>query len=158
MYHFICQVITLWLTLLHKNEPTKNSNPMMRTAITLLWLAAYAAVCSASSLRLPAIIGDNAVIQQDTDITLWGWANPGSKVTATPSWQAGAATATTGADGKWTLEVHTPKASYTPLEITFSDSDGESKTIRNLLSGEVWLASGQSNMEMPLRGFWTQPV
>ena len=64
---------------------------MMRTAITLLWLAAYAAVCSASSLRLPAIIGDNAVIQQDTDITLWGWATPGSKVTATPSWQAGTA-------------------------------------------------------------------
>ena len=158
MYHFICQVITLWLTLLHKNEPTKNSNPMMRTAIMLLWLAACAAVCSASSLRLPAIIGDNAVIQQDTDIALWGWAKPGSTVTATPSWQAGAATATAGADGKWTLELHTPKASYTPLEITFSDSDGESKTISNLLSGEVWLASGQSNMEMPLRGFWTQPV
>lgn len=46
---------------------------MKRTAIMLLWLAACAAVSSASTLRLPAIIGDNAVLQQDTDITLWGW-------------------------------------------------------------------------------------
>lgn len=84
--------------------------------------------------------------------------HPGSKFTATPSWQSAAVTATTGADGRWKLTLRTPKASYTPFEITFSDSDGESKTIRNLLSGEVWLASGQSNMEMPLRGFWTQPV
>lgn len=81
------------------------------------------------------------MLQQDTDITLWGWDTPGSTVTATPSWQSGPASATADSDGRWKLTLRTPKASYTPLEITFSNSDGESKTIRNLLSGEEWLAS-----------------
>ena len=54
-------------------------------------------------------------------------------------------------DGGWTLAVETPAAGYTPYEITFDD--GEKTTLKNILIGEVWLASGQSNMEMPPKGF-----
>ncbi len=133
---------------------TFNLKKILPLLVMLVSLNSY----GASALRLPSIISDNAVIQQNTDIRLWGWANPGSKVTVRPSWQKDKTTVTTGQGGKWSLTLHTPAASFTPLSITFTDSDGGSKTIGNLLSGEVWLASGQSNMEMPLRGFWTQPI
>ena len=130
---------------------------MKKTLLTLCMLAAMPMAARDPQLRLPGIIGDNAVIQQNTDARFWGWAAPGSVVTATPSWGSDV-TATAGNDGRWELALPTPPASMTPLTIRFSDSDGGEKTISNLLSGEVWLASGQSNMEMPLRGFWTQPI
>lgn len=119
------------------------------------------AACAApagAKLKLPAIISPNAVIQQNSDIRLWGWDSPGASVTATPSWGGAPATATTDSEGRWQLTLATPPASMTPLSITFSDSEGERMEIGNLLSGEVWFASGQSNMEMPLRGYWTQPI
>lgn len=130
---------------------------MKKTLLTLCMLAAMPMAARDSQLRLPGIIGDNAVIQQNTDARFRGWAAPGAVVTATPSWGSDV-TATAGNDGCWELALPTPPASMTPLSIRFSDSDGGEKTISNLLSGEVWLASGQSNMEMPLRGFWTQPI
>lgn len=130
----------------------------MKKLLAILCFAACSGAYASSRLNLPAIIGDNAVLQQNSDIRLWGRATPGSKVTVTPSWNTEPSSATTAEDGTWCLTIHTPAASFTPLQITFTDSEGGSKTIGNLLSGEVWLASGQSNMEMPLRGFWTQPV
>lgn len=126
--------------------------------LLLSFTAALMLSASAGNLKLPAIISDNAVLQQNTSVRLWGHDLPGTTVTARPSWQSDPVIAKTSESGKWTMELQTPPASMTPLEITFSDSNGESKTISGLLSGEVWLASGQSNMEMPLRGFWTQPV
>lgn len=122
-------------------------------------LAALALLCAAPSLsavELPEIISDNAVFQQNSDARLWGWSKPGKKVTVTPSWDGKAYTATAGKDGRWSLTVKTPGASFTPWSVTFDD--GDKTTINNVLIGEVWLATGQSNMEMPLRGYWTQPI
>lgn len=110
------------------------------------------------SLRLPSIIGDNAVIQQNTEIKLWGWDIPKTVVKAIPSWKAASAETVTDSEGRWQLMLKTPQASHEPLSICFSNSKGDTIVVSNLLSGEVWFASGQSNMEMPLRGFWTQPV
>ncbi len=69
---------------------------------------------------------------------------------------ANAKVAKTGKDGKWAVKVQTPKASYTPLSITFDD--GEKTTLKNILAGEVWVCAGQSNMEMPVKGFGNCPV
>lgn len=121
-------------------------------------LLLLAALPANAKIVLPSIISDNAVIQQNTNVRLWGKDTPGAKVTAWPSWSDKSVTTVTDKKGRWEMTVATPAASMTPLEIRFTDSEGDSKTISNLLSGEVWLASGQSNMEMPLRGFWTQPV
>lgn len=110
------------------------------------------AVCADAVVKPNALIGDNMVLQQQTDARLWGTATPGSSVTATTSWNGKTYTAKTDADGRWALTVATPEASYTPYEITLSDADGD-LTLRNVLIGEVWLASGQSNMQMPLKGF-----
>ncbi|MDE6270213.1 MAG: sialate O-acetylesterase, partial [Muribaculaceae bacterium] len=103
-------------------------------------------------VRPNSLIGDNMVLQQQTDARLWGTADPGSTVTATTSWNGKSYTGTADADGRWTIAVATPDASYTPYEITLSDGSDD-VTLKNILIGEVWLASGQSNMQMPLKGF-----
>lgn len=111
------------------------------------------------AVELPDIISDNAVLQQNSDVKLWGWAKPGRTVTVVPSWSEGEAV-TAVADretGRWELTVATPAASFTPQSISFDDGEKPAR-IDNVLIGEVWFCSGQSNMEMPLRGFWCQPV
>ena len=96
------------------------------------------------------------ILQQNTEASLWGWDKPGTTVEVTTSWSGQKYSAKTGKDGKWAIKVQTPKASYTPLSITFDD--GEKTTLNNVLAGEVWVCAGQSNMEMPVKGFGNCPV
>ena len=121
-------------------------------------LIAVAALClgAQAKVRLPHLIGDNMVIQQQTDVRLWGWDKPGTTVKVTTSWNSDVVTAKTGKDGRWMAKVQSPRASYEPLSITFDD--GEKTTIKDVLAGEVWVCAGQSNMEMPVKGFWQCPV
>ena len=118
--------------------------------------AAFLAVCVQAKVRLPHLIGDNMVLQQNTEARLWGWDKPGKTVNVSVSWSSKTYVAKTGSDGKWLVKVQTPPASYTPLSVTFDD--GEPLTIRGVLSGEVWVCAGQSNMEMPVKGFGNCPV
>ena len=109
-----------------------------------------------AKVRLPHIIGDNMILQQNTEARLWGWDKPGQKVNVTVSWNQQVYTTKADKDGRWLVKVPTPAASYLPLSITFDD--GDKTTIKNVLSGEVWVCAGQSNMEMPIRGFGNCPV
>ena len=124
----------------------------------LLSIAALAVLSQSTQakVRLPHLLGDGMILQQDPDVRLWGWDAPGTKVTVTTSWSDQAVTTKTGKDGKFLVTVRTPKASYTPLSVTFDD--GDRTTLSNVLSGEVWVCAGQSNMEMPVRGFSNCPV
>ena len=72
------------------------------------------------------------------------------------SWSDRVYTVKSDASGKWLAKVQTPAATYEAQSITFSD--GEETQLRNILIGEVWFCSGQSNMEMPLNGFWNCPI
>lgn len=112
---------------------------------------------ASATIELPEIISDNMVLQRNTDARLWGWATPGSAVTVTTSWNSRQYDVKSGTDGRWDVAVSTPDASYAPCSINIQ-GDGSDITLNNVLIGEVWLASGQSNMEMPLRGFWGQPI
>lgn len=109
-----------------------------------------------AKVNLPSLIGDNMVLQQQTNANIWGKAQPGQNITVTPSWSDKSYTTTTDDTGRWILEIETPEASYNPYTITISD--GEDTVLNNILVGEVWLASGQSNMQMPLKGFDGCPV
>ena len=109
-----------------------------------------------AKVKLPHILGDNMILQQNTEASLWGWDKPGTTVEVTTSWSGQKYSTKTGKDGKWAIKVQTPKASYTPLSITFDD--GEKTTLNNVLAGEVWVCAGQSNMEMPVKGFGNCPV
>ena len=121
----------------------------------LLLCAAFGVSSLQAKVKLPAILGDNMVLQQQSKIKLWGTAEEKSSLTVYTSWNHQLVKTQSDANGKWMVEVTTPKAGG-PYEITFDDGD---KTIlQNIYSGEVWLCSGQSNMEMPVKGFPCQPV
>ncbi|WP_308991003.1 sialate O-acetylesterase [Mariniflexile litorale] len=110
-----------------------------------------------AEIKLPALFTDNMMLQQDMEAPIWGWANKNEKITIQTSWDSKVYEIKTDSDGKWKLKVKTPKAGFTIYSITVSQGS-DSKTIKNILIGEVWLCSGQSNMEMPLKGFTGQPV
>ena len=112
---------------------------------------------SQAKVRLPHLLSDGMVIQQNTNANLWGWAKPKSEVTVSASWTAAKFHATAGKDGKFIVKVSTPAASFEPLTITLDDGDGAA-TISNVLAGDVWICAGQSNMEMPVKGFSGCPV
>lgn len=122
---------------------------------SIMALAAIATGTEAK-VRLPHLISDGMVVQQNSDVRLWGWAAPGRKVDVKVSWSKAVSTAKAGSDGRWELTVKTPEAGFTPLSITFND--GDATTVNDVLAGEVWVCAGQSNMEMPLRGFGACPV
>lgn len=99
-----------------------------------------------SSLRLPAIISNHAVLQQSTDVKLWGWAPSTSPVKISCSWNPTDTVFTTPAkDWTWITSVKTPKSGG-PYTITFI-SDKQKIVIDDILIGEVWMCTGQSNME-----------
>ena len=114
-------------------------------------------VSTQAKVRLPHIICDNMVIQQQTEVRLWGWAKPGKEVQVTTSWNQQTVKGKVDKAGRWLVKVSSPAASYTPYRITFDDGDG-AVTVQNVLAGEVWVCAGQSNMEMPVKGFGQCPV
>ena len=76
---------------------------------TILFTVLAAVVCSAQAkVRLHHLVGDNMVLQQQTEARLWGWAEPGRTVTVTTSWSDQKVTAKVGKDGKWLVKVKTP--------------------------------------------------
>lgn len=122
---------------------------MKKLLFTLFLLLGALAVDA--KVKLPALVSDNMLLQQQTDARLWGWAEPGATVRVTPSWDGQTVSCQADAQGRWLVSLKTPAAGYTPYDITIDD--GEPLTLKNILVGEVWLASGQSNMQMPLMGF-----
>ena len=119
---------------------------LLRFSIFLV-LGLFASLAIEAKVTLPAIFSDNMVLQQNAQVNVWGKATPGEKVTVKASWADKAVTAKAAANGKWTLKLKTPDA-MTNQSITVS---GENTiTINNVLIGEVWLCTGQSNMEFPV--------
>jgi sialate O-acetylesterase len=108
-----------------------------------------------AEVKLPAIFGDNMVLQQQTQAAIWGIAAKNATVKVTTSWNNKSYTSNAGADGKWKLKVATPSAGG-PFEVSISD--GTTLKLKNVMIGEVWVCSGQSNMEMPVKGYMSQPV
>lgn len=125
------------------------------TAIIALMLCI--SMASEAKLVLSGLCSDGMVLQQNDKAAIWGTADPGSQITVTPSWNGTAYRAKADKNGRWTVKVATPKGSYKTYTMTVK-GDGETVRIKDVLVGEVWLASGQSNMEMPMRGFYNCPV
>jgi len=129
----------------------------MKKISILLALLLQAALLHAEGLRVAHIFSDHMVLQRESFIPLWGWGEPGKTVTVVPSWYEGkTATAKVAADGSWRLNLETGEAGG-PYALTVK-SGKESLTLSDVLFGEVWVCSGQSNMEMPISGFGFQEV
>ncbi len=105
---------------------------------------------SNAAVRLPALIGNNMVLQQNTAINVWGWADAGEKITVLASWLTSSVDVITTKEGNWKTIINTPKAGG-PYTMTITGRD-YAITIENILIGEVWLCSGQSNMDLTIKG------
>jgi sialate O-acetylesterase len=103
---------------------------------------------SLGEIRMPAVFGSRMVLQQDQPILLWGWSEPGERITVTFRGQA----VTTQADdaGKWRMTLASEKADENPASLAVKGSRSPAVVMEDVLVGEVWLASGQSNMEWTL--------
>jgi len=99
-------------------------------------------------VKLPAIFGDNMVLQQKNDVAVWGWADAGEKIEVLGSWMKSPATTKADKEGKWQIKIKTPKAGG-PYTLTIKGNN--TITLQNVLVGEVWICSGQSNMEWPVK-------
>ena len=108
-----------------------------------------------AKVKLPQFFNDNMVLQQQTECNIWGWTEPGQKVVVNTSWDKKIFTATARKDGRFDVKVQTPEAGG-PYQITFKD--GDDVILNNVMVGEVWICSGQSNMEMLMKGYKAQPV
>lgn len=125
----------------------------------LLFSAALfvAAVMSKAEVKMPSVFCDNMVIQRDTKAAIWGKAAPGSKVTVKAGWTNDVVEVKANIAGNWKTSIQTPAAGG-PYEINISDGKGEPLTLKNVLSGDVWYCSGQSNMEMSMKGYTCMPA
>ena len=123
--------------------------------ILLVGLSLLMACPTFAKIKLPALVGSNMVLQREREVNLWGEASPSKKVTVTTSWDGRKYTTQSDSDGKWLLKVSTPAAGG---PYTIRISDGDPVTLENVMIGEVWVCSGQSNMQMSMTGNLGEPV
>src|SRR5690606_6123231 len=126
---------------------------MKKNSVLLLLL--LSSLYSFSKVNLPSILGDKAVFQRNSNVKLWGSANAGTMVTITTAWDNIQINTKADREGKWMTAIHTPEAGG-PYRILYND--GEETITENIAIGEVWFCSGQSNMQMLLRGAMNQPI
>ena len=119
----------------------------MKRIILFALIYLSSATITRATIKLPALISNDMVLQQNSSITLWGWASPGEKIIVNASWLKKTSLVIADEKGDWKLNIRTVKAGG-PYNISFTAA--ETIMVNNVLLGEVWLASGQSNMEFPM--------
>ncbi|MDP4251914.1 MAG: sialate O-acetylesterase [Bacteroidota bacterium] len=120
-----------------------NEEKMKRLIFSILCLSGTK--ISFADIRLPSVIGNNMVLQQQSSAKLWGWSAPAEKIYITTSWNNKTDSVTATRDADWQMIIQTPPAGG-PYSITFRGNN--QIVLDNVLIGEVWVCSGQSNMEM----------
>lgn len=133
------------------NSPRVVPNRSAFALIALLTLAAgLGALCpAAAAVRTPSILGSDMVLQRDRMVPVWGWADPGERITVEFAGQAKSAVA--AADGRWRISLDPMSASAAPRTLTIRGDRSERPLVyENVLVGEVWILGGQSNMGWPL--------
>ena len=111
---------------------------------------------ASQNLKLPSIFNDNMILQQDSNISIWGWSKSRSSISITVSWNEKTLITNSDDNGKWIINIKTPKSGKSH-EISLKSGD-QKISLSNILMGEVWIASGQSNMQMNLKGYNNEPV
>lgn len=126
----------------------------MKTRFTLLLLVLcmelFASCTKKSDVTLASLFQDNMVLQQQSNAPIWGWAEPHSEIHIYTSWNNKTIVAKSGSSGEFTANLETTVAGG-PFQIEISSAN--TIVLKNVMLGEVWLCSGQSNMAMPLKGF-----
>lgn len=135
-------------------------NKALLFVVSLLVSVVFCDVANGQQLKLASLFSNDMVLQQQTDAAIWGQAEPNEKVSISASWSKQVYETSTGSDGRWKTRIKTPKAGG-PHRVTVK-SGNETVVLKNVLSGEVWICSGQSNMQWKMRGFganhWKEDV
>lgn len=118
--------------------------------VLYLFLTFWAVEILVAKVKLPSVYSSNMVLQQQSEVPIWGCATPNKKIKIFTSWNGKSVETTANASGSWKTTITTPVYGG-PYSIEISD--GSKLKLENVLIGEVWLCSGQSNMEMPLAGW-----
>ena len=127
----------------------------MRKRILIFAAAALAAISVQAKVRLPHVLSDGMIIQQNTEAHLWGWAKAKSDVTVTASWTTDKFHTTADKNGRFLVSVKTPAASFTPLTITIDDGYYPRCPCRRCLDlcrAEQYGNAGQGIRQLPCRG------
>lgn len=124
---------------------------MLIAVFNLLFLQSIRA-----EVKLPAIVSSNMVLQRNATIVLWGWADAKEKITISTSWLDELINIQADKEGRWRIEVKTTNSKE--LQSISIKSKSSNIILENILLGEVWLCSGQSNMEQPMKGYDGQPT
>lgn len=103
---------------------------------------------SYASITLPALFSNGVVLQQNTDVSVWGWADAGKTISITPSWSGETYTVAADKNGNWKTKIATPAGGSSSYSIVFSDGENPVQTLSDVFIGEVWICSGQSNMDL----------
>lgn len=121
-------------------------NKLHIQALTVLMGTFFVIAGAAADVTLPALFGDHMVLQQNAQVPIWGWARPGEEIRVKGSWQwLGGTDTVADENGQWKVKIKTPKATNEPITLTIT-GDNEI-VLTDILAGEVWVCSGQSNME-----------
>ncbi|NBP69849.1 MAG: sialate O-acetylesterase [Cytophagia bacterium] len=118
---------------------------MIRNFYLLILLLSISMINAHAQIKLPRLVSDGAVLQRDIELTLWGWASAGEKIELT--FQGKNYQGVTDAKGKWSIKLPKQKAGG-PYDLHFRGSN--TITVKNVVFGDVWVCSGQSNMELPM--------
>ena len=111
---------------------------------------------SFAKIKLPSIIASNMVLQRNTTVKIWGWATPGEKISIKARWISEILKITASENGRWEIAIKTTLSKESQsIQLKSSESN---INLENILFGEVWVCSGQSNMRMPLKGYTGQPT
>ena len=97
------------------------------------------------AVSLPAVFSDNMVLQQNSELIIWGWGKPMEKISISTPWNGNTLSTEVTNQGTWSVSVKTPEGSMTPYNLSIKGYN--EIVLKNVLIGEVWLCSGQSNME-----------
>lgn len=127
----------------------------MKKTFRIIYILLFIFPSLQAKITLPVIFGDNMVLQQQSEVHFHGKATAGKSVSLSVSWERNKILTKSNGAGEWKAVVRTPSAGG-PYNISISDE--ETLILKNILIGEVWFCSGQSNMEMPVKGFRGQPV
>jgi sialate O-acetylesterase len=137
------------------NSVKLKSEHSMKKILLSLFAVSVSMSMALAEVRLSGIFGNGMVLQQQSEVALWGTAQPEADVSVHTSWNNKTTTTKSARNGQWLLKVATTAAGG-PYEVTLSD--GSPLTLTDVMLGEVWLCSGQSNMEMPVKGYRNQPT